>query len=195
MAVGSGGLTKYNRSRAGLAKSHTLDALCAGPTTAVASYPATTIVAKALGRGVYARTCLVTSRPCRHCGKTFRRSMEEITRKKTRAERAVSRCCSSCRDAGGTSDASYRCDKPRWRHFPRTRTVYGFATGDLVAASPPSGKYAGDYLGRVMVRSSGAFDIRTAAGLAQGVNHRHCRLIRHSDGWGWSRQQEGRNAP
>ena len=56
VSVGSGGLTKYNRSRAGLPKTHTLDAICVAGTLSVASYPSTVSLAKATGRGRYQRT-------------------------------------------------------------------------------------------------------------------------------------------
>ena len=138
----TGGRTKWNRARFGLPKTHTLDALCVGDVKDIACYPSTTLVAKATGRGCYART-----RP----------------------------------DAYGF---------PRLR-LPRTTRHHGFATGDLVRAVVPMGKKAGTYVGRVAVRSSGSFDITTSAGVAQGISHRHCRLLQRSDGWGWSRQGEG----
>jgi 5-methylcytosine-specific restriction endonuclease McrA len=54
--TGSGGHTKWNRSRFGVPKTHTLDALCVGEVTGVVSWPSQVIVAKATGRGTYART-------------------------------------------------------------------------------------------------------------------------------------------
>jgi len=53
---GGGGRTKWNRSRFGAPKTHTLDALCIGNITGVLSYPTGVIVAKATGRGKYSRT-------------------------------------------------------------------------------------------------------------------------------------------
>ncbi|MGV9348142.1 RNA-guided endonuclease IscB [Streptomyces spiralis] len=57
----SGGRTKWNRCAMGLAKTHTLDALCVGPLDhengdAIVRYPNHVLVAKATGRGSYART-------------------------------------------------------------------------------------------------------------------------------------------
>ncbi|MER5627733.1 RNA-guided endonuclease IscB [Streptosporangium sp. NPDC002544] len=52
----SGGRTKWNRSRTGAAKSHTLDALHVGELESVTAWPSTVLVAKATGRGTYART-------------------------------------------------------------------------------------------------------------------------------------------
>ena len=54
--IGSGGRTKWNRSRFSVAKSHTLDALCVGDVGGVASFPGTLLSLKATGRGSYART-------------------------------------------------------------------------------------------------------------------------------------------
>jgi hypothetical protein len=56
VTTGSGGLTKFNRTLNGLAKSHTLDALCVGEMDAVAAYPSRVLVATSTGRGSYART-------------------------------------------------------------------------------------------------------------------------------------------
>ncbi|MBB5963957.1 hypothetical protein [Planomonospora venezuelensis] len=68
---------------------------------------------------------------------------------------------------------------PRLR-LPRTKQVHGFATGDLVRAVVPAGKKAGVYTGRVAVRTSGYFNITTRQGRAQGIAHRHVRLL-HRD--------------
>ena len=55
VSTSTGGHAKWNRSRSGLPKAHTLDALCAGEMDSVACYPSTVVVAKATGRGSYAR--------------------------------------------------------------------------------------------------------------------------------------------
>jgi 5-methylcytosine-specific restriction endonuclease McrA len=54
--TGSGGHTKWNRSRFGVPKTHSLDALCVGEVAGVVSWPSQVIIAKATGRGTYART-------------------------------------------------------------------------------------------------------------------------------------------
>ena len=82
--------------------------------------------------------------------------------------------------------------------FPRTkakglRLVNGFRTGDIVKAVVPTGKKAGEYSGRIAVRRSGSFNIATASGTVQGVNHRHCVILHRSDGYNYSiikRQEE-----
>ncbi len=74
--------------------------------------------------------------------------------------------------------------------FPRTgpkqtKRVKGFQTGDLVRAQVPKGKYAGIHIGRVLVRASGSFDIRTKQGRVQGISHRHCQPIHRNDGYSY----------
>jgi len=139
--VGSGGRTKFNRTVHGVAKSHTLDALCVGDIHAVGSWPAQVTVARSTGRGRYART------------------------------RA---------DAYGF---------PRL-HLTRTKRHHGFGTGDHVRAVVPTGKNAGTHTGRVAVRASGRFNITTATGAVQGINHRHITLLARADGWAYTRQEE-----
>lgn len=141
VSTGSGGRTRWNRSRFGVAKSHSLDAICVGEVDDIVSYPAQVIVAKATGRGSYART-----RP----------------------------------DAFGF---------PRLR-LPRTKSAHGFRTGDLVQAVVPAGKHAGVHVGRVAVRTRGSFLISTPTGKVE-TSYRNCTILQRSDGWGWSRQQEG----
>ncbi|MET8054477.1 RNA-guided endonuclease IscB, partial [Streptosporangium sp. NPDC005286] len=56
VAGASGGRTKWNRSRTGAPKSHTLDALHVGELESVTAWPSTVLVVTATGRGTYART-------------------------------------------------------------------------------------------------------------------------------------------
>ena len=72
--------------------------------------------------------------------------------------------------------------------FPRTsakasKTVKGFQTGDIVKAVVPFGSKRGEYLGRVAVRSSGFFDIKTNKGTIQGIGHQYCHIIQQCDGY------------
>ena len=54
--VGSGGRTRFNRTRNGLTKSHTLDAVAVGKAEAITRTVETILVAGCTGRGSYART-------------------------------------------------------------------------------------------------------------------------------------------
>ena len=72
--------------------------------------------------------------------------------------------------------------------FPRTsakasKSVEGFQTGDMVKAIVPKGLKKGEHLGRVAVRSSGSFDIKTKNGWVQGIGHKYCHLIQRGDGY------------
>jgi len=135
--TGSGGRTKWNRSRLGIPKTHALDAACAGQVDSVKGWQKPALSIKATGRGSYQRT---------------------------------------------------RLDKygfPRG-FLMRQKSVHGFQTGDRVKAVVPNGKKTGTHTGRVAVRASGSFNIQTAAGVAQGISHKHCKVIQRADGYGYS---------
>jgi 5-methylcytosine-specific restriction endonuclease McrA len=75
--------------------------------------------------------------------------------------------------------------------FPRTsakqfKRVHGFQTGDMVKAVVTSGKQVGTYIGRVAVRASGSFNIKTARGTVQGIGHKYCQPQHRSDGYAYS---------
>ncbi|MGB1288752.1 MAG: RNA-guided endonuclease IscB [Aggregatilineales bacterium] len=72
--------------------------------------------------------------------------------------------------------------------FPRTKAkqfkrVKGFQTGDMVKAVVTSGKKTGIYIGRVAVRASGSFNIKTKTETVQGISHKYCQLIQRADGY------------
>jgi hypothetical protein len=56
--TGSGGLTKWNRTRLGVPKTHALDAACAGETAALTGWAVPSLAIKCTGRGAYQRTRL-----------------------------------------------------------------------------------------------------------------------------------------
>ncbi|MEO1644047.1 MAG: RNA-guided endonuclease IscB [Chloroflexota bacterium] len=75
--------------------------------------------------------------------------------------------------------------------FPRTsakgnRIVKGFQTGDIVKAVVTKGKKIGTYVGRVAVRASGSFNIRTTTGTIQGISHQYCTIRHTMDGYSYS---------
>jgi 5-methylcytosine-specific restriction endonuclease McrA len=64
----SGGRTKYNRARLGIAKTHALDAACVGKVETLVGWQIPTLAIKATGRGVYCRTKLTAHGfPRGHC--------------------------------------------------------------------------------------------------------------------------------
>jgi len=62
----------------------------------------------------------------------------------------------------------------------------GFTTGDIVKAVVTKGKKVGEYVGRVLCRATGSFDIATKAGRISGINHNHCSAIHKKDGYGYA---------
>jgi 5-methylcytosine-specific restriction endonuclease McrA len=58
VTTGSGGRTKWNRSRLGIPKTHSLDAACVGDTEALSQWDVPSLLIKATGRGSYSRTRL-----------------------------------------------------------------------------------------------------------------------------------------
>lgn len=84
--------------------------------------------------------------------------------------------------------------------FPRTgpkqmRTVKGFRTGDHVVAVVPRGKYVGRHAGRVAIRVSGSFNIKTNAAVMQGISYRYCRRVHAADGYIYSQEKGGLALP
>lgn len=134
--VGTGGRTRWNRSRLQIPKAHCLDAACVGHVDAAQGWKQPVLTVKATGRGSYQRTRLT------------------------------------------------KHGFPRG-YLTRSKSAFGFQTGDLVRAVVTKGKKAGSYLGRVAIRASGSFNIQTANGLAQHIHHRFCRMVQRGDGYGY----------
>jgi hypothetical protein len=91
--------------------------------------------------------------------------------------------------AGRGSRRMYRVDT---YGIPRTsaksrRVVNGCKTGDPVKALVNKGKKPGTYVGRVSVRKSGSFNIKTEAGTIQGIAWKHCSLLQRADGYNYYR--------
>ncbi len=77
--------------------------------------------------------------------------------------------------------------------FPRTgpksqKRVKGFQTGDLVRAVVPKGKKQGNYVGRVAVRTTGNFNIKSNRKTVQGISFKYCQLIQRADGYSYANQ-------
>jgi len=90
-----------------------------------------------------------------------------------------------------TGRGSYQRTRLTKHGFPRgyltrSKSAFGFQTGDLVRAVVTTGKRAGIYQGRLAIRASGNFNIQSATGLVQGIHHRFCTLIQRADGYGYS---------
>jgi len=75
--------------------------------------------------------------------------------------------------------------------FPRTapkaqKRVFGFQTGDIVKAVVTKGKKTGKYIGRVAVRSTGYFNIKSEGVMVQGVSYKACRIIQRVEGYSYA---------
>lgn len=74
----------------------------------------------------------------------------------------------------------------KWKN--RSKTINGFQTGDIVVADVPHNdkktyKNEGQFVGRVMVRSSGRFDIKTIRGELVNVKMQFCKLLQNNSGY------------
>lgn len=146
--VGTGGRTRFNRTRRGLPKTHWIDAACVGSSTPE----------KLKLDGV--RPLVIIA-----CGRGSRQM----------------------------------CRMDRFG-FPRTaakrqKRVHGFQTGDIVSAVVPKGKKAGTHIGRVAVRASGSFNIKTKSGTVQGISYRYCQLLHRIDGYHYERRDAASSPP
>jgi len=78
------------------------------------------------------------------------------------------------------NEIGFPCSNPKG-----AKKVKGFQTGDIVRAMVTTGTKQGIYVGRVLVRASGSFDIRTKQGRVQGISHRFCTPVHRSDGYNY----------
>ncbi|MCK6513159.1 RRXRR domain-containing protein [Myxococcota bacterium] len=159
LEVGSGGQTKYNRSRQEYRKTHWLDAVCVGVSgeRVCVDFAQEVLEIRAMGRG--------SRQKC---------SVDQYGLRSARLPRVVF---------------------PRTGAKARQKKVHGFQTGDMVEAVVPKGKKAGRYVGRVAVRSTGSFNIKTRSGATQGISYKHCRLLQHTDGYAYTRRHDGASSP
>ncbi|MDJ0621093.1 MAG: HNH endonuclease, partial [Calothrix sp. MO_192.B10] len=71
------------------------------------------------------------------------------------------------------------------RHRERKQVHFGFRTGDIVKAIVTTGKKIGEYIGRVLCRRSGSFDIVTKTGRIAGISQKFCISIHKKDGYSY----------
>lgn len=72
------------------------------------------------------------------------------------------------------------------RHRSRSQVHKGFQTGDIVKAVVAKGKKIGIYVGRVLCRAIGNFDITTKFGRVSGINYKNCITIHRKDGYAYA---------
>ncbi|MEG4347225.1 RNA-guided endonuclease IscB [Microcoleus sp. A003_D6] len=136
VSTGSGGLTKFNRTRLQLPKSHWLDAACVGKVEDLKVLTLQPLLIKAAGHG--------TRQMC------------------------------------GTDKFGFPI-----RHRSKKQIHFGFQTGDIINASVTAGKKVGSYIGRILCRASGSFDIATMKGRIAGISHKYCKSIHKKDGYSY----------
>lgn len=137
VTTGTGGQTKYNRTRLNLPKSHWLDAACVGQVDLLEVLTSKPLLIAAKGHG--------TRQMC------------------------------------GTNKRGFPT-----RHRSRVQIHKGFQTGDIVKATVTAGKKVGSYVGRVLCRASGSFDIVTKTGRVAGISHKYCNPIHKKDGYSYA---------
>jgi 5-methylcytosine-specific restriction endonuclease McrA len=72
-------------------------------------------------------------------------------------------------------------------YFMQHKQVSGFKTGDRVkAVVPPTLKTAGIHIGRVQVRKSGSFSLKTRERDLDGISAHYFHLIQRADGYGYA---------
>lgn len=78
---------------------------------------------------------------------------------------------------------------PRTSPKPRSKNFFGFKTGDIVKAIIPVGARTkvptGTYTGRVAVRSTGHFDVKTTDAKIT-VSHKYCKPLHLMDGYSYA---------
>jgi 5-methylcytosine-specific restriction endonuclease McrA len=137
VTTGTGGQTKFNRTRLDLPKAHWLDAACVGQVESLEVLTSKPLLIAAKGHG--------TRQMC------------------------------------GTDKFGFPT-----RHRSRVQIHKGFQTGDIVTATVTAGKKIGSYMGRVLCRASGSFDIATQSGRVTGISHKHCKPIHRKDGYAYA---------
>jgi len=147
LEVGTGGLTKYNRTNRGLAKTHWIDAACVGSSTPEALLIAQVrpLLIQATGSG--------NRKMCKFDGHGFRKRNKDGQLARTRR---------------------------------REKRYLGFQTGDMVSASKPKGKYAGEHVGRVTVKTDGELVVNSPENSELSCSRSYCRIVQLSDGYGYA---------
>jgi 5-methylcytosine-specific restriction endonuclease McrA len=135
VTTGTGGQTKFNRTRLDLPKSHWLDAACVGNIESLEVLTEKPLLITAKGHG--------TRQMC------------------------------------GTDQFGFPT-----RHRASQKVYFGFQTGDLVRAIVATGKYAGDWVGRISVRARPSFKL--ASTKVFDVHPKYLEVIQRADGYGYS---------
>lgn len=148
VTTGSGGQTKFNRTRLELPKTHWLDAACVGNVDSLDIQTTQPLLIKATGHG--SRQVIHTDK----YGFQRRNKKGDLVRK-----------------------------------LALDPVVKGFQTGDICRAVVKTStklKTVGVYVGRVLVRTKGSFNLTTKDGTQQGISWRQFSLLHKKDGYNYA---------
>jgi hypothetical protein len=135
VVTGSGGQTKFNRTRLGLPKAHWLDAACVGEVDKLEVLTTQPLKIKAAGHGT--------------------------------------------RQACGTNKYGFPI-----RHRSDKKVHFGFQTGDIVRAIVTTGKFIGNWIGRISVRARPSFKLTSIKTF--DVHPKNLKLMHKKDGYGYA---------
>jgi 5-methylcytosine-specific restriction endonuclease McrA len=144
--TGTGGQTKYNRTRLNLPKTHYWDAASVGEST-----PESLIV-----KGVNPVIIKATGHGNRQMAQMNKFGFPKLNKDGSQVVRT------------------------------RQKEFHGFKTGNMVRAIVPTGKNAGNHVGRVTVRAGRVFDLTTSKGRLQSINWKYFQPIWKTDGYSYS---------
>lgn len=71
------------------------------------------------------------------------------------------------------------------RHRTNKQIHFSFQTGDIIKAVVTNGKKVGEYVGRVLCRATGSFDIATKVGRVSGISYKYCSATHKKDGYSY----------
>lgn len=72
------------------------------------------------------------------------------------------------------------------KYRPQNPEVNGFKTGDIVKAIVTKGKYIGEYIGRIGVRTKGSFALKVGSNKPFDVNYKYCKTTQQADSYSYS---------
>jgi 5-methylcytosine-specific restriction endonuclease McrA len=171
--TGTGGQTKFNRTRLGFEKQHWVDAACVGDVGTIKLLTNQPLRIKAAGWGT--RQMCGTDKygfPTRHRG---RKQVHFGFRTGDIVKAVVPERKSRKRGSLDTTLTSENTNQPTQKAAP-------FSKSKL----EEKGKKIGKYVGRVLCRKSGSFDISTKSGRVSGISYKCCTHIHKKDGYSYA---------
>jgi hypothetical protein len=94
----------------------------------------------------------------------------------------IEACGHGCRRMRNVNKIGLPCSAPKG-----PKKVQGFQTGDITRAIVTTGKKQGIYVGRVLVRATGSFDLTTRRARITGLDVRFFSHLHRSDGYRYAK--------